>query len=87
MRHDVSARRREPDATGEQPLWWPATKIAGKYISAYLAESDASRASSHKIAPGVKRIGFIAPGTDELNEMPLRGYEYAGHWSETAPLS
>jgi sulfide:quinone oxidoreductase len=82
MRHDVTARNGADDASDERPLWWPATKIAGKYISAYLAERDASRVDSEEIAPGVKRRAFIAPTSEDFVEMPLRGYEYAGRWSE-----
>jgi sulfide:quinone oxidoreductase len=84
MRHDVTARNGANDASDERPLWWPATKIAGKYISAYLTDRDASRVESEKLAPGVKRRAFIAPASDELVEMPLRGYEYAGRWSAPA---
>jgi sulfide:quinone oxidoreductase len=84
MRHAVSARAGTDDASDERPLWWPATKIAGRYISAYLSDRDRSRADSEEIAPGVKRRAFIAPTGADLEEMPLRGYEYAGRWSEPA---
>ena len=83
MRHDVSARGGGEDASAERPLWWPATKIAGRYLSAYLSEKDGTRAASQTLAPGVKRVGFIAPSEGQM-EMPLRGWEYAGRWSAPA---
>src|SRR6478672_2248594 len=77
MRHDLTARGGGEDASDERPLWWPATKIAGKYLAAYLAESDSTLTTGGSTVPGVKRLGFISPGLDEMVEMPLRGYEYA----------
>jgi sulfide:quinone oxidoreductase len=84
MRHDVSARRESADVSGDQPLWWPATKVAGKYLSAYLAEHDRSGHGSDVVAPGVRRRAFLSPASDDALEVPLRGYEYA-NWGSTSP--
>jgi sulfide:quinone oxidoreductase len=35
------ATRPSSDAVSEDPLWWPPTKIAGRYLSPYLADRDA----------------------------------------------
>ena len=35
------ATERSADAVSEQPLGWPPTKIAGRYLSPYLANRDA----------------------------------------------
>src|SRR3954471_15976241 len=43
MRHDVTARNGEEDASASQPLWWPPTKVAGKYLAAYLAERESGQ--------------------------------------------
>jgi sulfide:quinone oxidoreductase len=80
MRRDVTARREGTELSGDRPLWWPATKIAGRYLSAYLAEHDRSREGSEQIAPGVRRRAFLSPASDDALEIPLRGYEYA-HWA------
>ena len=80
MRRDVTARRESTETSGDQPLWWPATKIAGRYLSAYLAEYDHSKHSSEQIAPGVRRRAFLTPASDDALEIPLRGYEYS-HWA------
>jgi sulfide:quinone oxidoreductase len=78
MRRDVSARREGVEKSDDRPLWWPATKVAGKYLSAYLAESDMSSAGHEQVAPGVRRRAFLASAADDALEIPLRGYEYSG---------
>ena len=78
MRHDVTRRRESDEHSSVHPLWWPATKIAGKYLSAYLV--GRSENGSHEIAPGVRRRGFLAPATDGDLELSLRGYEYEARW-------
>jgi sulfide:quinone oxidoreductase len=79
MRRDVSAGREASEATDDRPLWWPATKVAGKYLSAYLGEGDVSSAGHEQLAPGIRRRGFIAPATDDTLEVTLRGYDYTRH--------
>lgn len=83
MRRDVTARREGTELSGDRPLWWPATKIAGRYLSAYLAAHDRSGGGSEQIAPGVRRRAFLSPASDEAMEIPLRGYEYSGRWAAT----
>ena len=39
LRHAVAGGGGEPELAGHA-LWWPPTKIAGRYISGYLFESD-----------------------------------------------
>jgi sulfide:quinone oxidoreductase len=85
MRRDVTARREGVEVSGSRPLWWPATKVAGRYLSAYLADYDHSRDGSEQIAPGIRRRAFLSPASDSALEIPLRGYEYTAHWSATAP--
>src|SRR3954454_2040577 len=36
MRHDVSGLTGEPDESGTDVLWWPPTKVAGRYLAPYL---------------------------------------------------
>jgi sulfide:quinone oxidoreductase len=76
MRHDIAWHREEHQSTAGHPLWWPATKIAGKHLSAYLADAKQPQV----IAPGVRRRGFLAATTDGEFEIPLRGYEYQARW-------
>jgi sulfide:quinone oxidoreductase len=72
MRHDLRAQSAEEDASSEHLLWWPPTKVAGKYLAPYIAvQEERERAASS--APGVKRRAVIAPSD---REMPLRGYEF-----------
>jgi sulfide:quinone oxidoreductase len=85
MRRDVTARNEGVEISGERPLWWPATKIAGKYLAAYLVDHDRSRAGSEQIAPGVRRRAFLSPAVDDALEVPLRGYEYTAHWGAVSP--
>ena len=39
MRAEVSGGRGEDWEVSEQPLWWPPSKIAGRYLAPYLASS------------------------------------------------
>jgi sulfide:quinone oxidoreductase len=75
MRHDLRAQGAESDASTEHMLWWPPTKIAGKYIASYIAveeERERAAAAGH----GVKRRAVIAPVPGSEHETPLRGYEF-----------
>ena len=85
MRHDVTARREGKEITADRPLWWPATKVAGKYLAAYLADHDQSRHGSEVVAPGVRRLAFLAAASDDTMEIPLRGYEYTARWGDARP--
>src|SRR3954471_5927693 len=72
MRHDLRAQTGEEDASSERLLWWPPTKVAGKYLAPYIAaEEERERVAS--AAPGVKRRAVITPADDEV---PLRGMLY-----------
>jgi sulfide:quinone oxidoreductase len=83
MRHDVEGDGAAEENVGPHPLWWPATKVAGRYLAAYLAEQDPSHRGSESVAPGVRRRAFLTPAADGLDEVPLRGYEYSGRWGAT----
>lgn len=85
MRRDVTARREGAEVSGDQPLWWPATKVAGRYLSAYMADQDHSGQGSEQIAPGIRRRAFLSPASDDALEIPLRGYEYSAHWGGVTP--
>ena len=36
MRNDLSGRNGDASESGEEPLWWPASKVAGRYLAPYL---------------------------------------------------
>ena len=85
MRRDIAARGEGAEIAGDRPLWWPSTKVAGRYLAAYLASHDRSSEGTEQIAPGVRRRAFLAPAADSALEVPLRGYEYAAHWTAVRP--
>jgi sulfide:quinone oxidoreductase len=85
MRHDLEAEQAADEASGTRPLWWPATKVAGKYLAAYLAEVDRSQSRTQELAPGIRRRAFLVPASDETLAVPLRGYEYTGRWGTATP--
>jgi sulfide:quinone oxidoreductase len=62
MSHDVSGMTGGADNGGEHLLWWPPTKVAGRYLGPYLAGRE---------------TGTIALLNAELDEVELRGYEFA----------
>jgi hypothetical protein len=39
LRADLTGR--EPPQISDQPLWWPATKVASRWLGPYLARRDA----------------------------------------------
>lgn len=46
MRADIRGGKGEPAIVDEEPLWWPAGKIAARYLSPYLAEHARSPSGS-----------------------------------------
>jgi len=76
MRRDLRAHNADNDASTEHMLWWPPTKVAGRYLAPYIAvEEERERASL--AGPGVRRRAVIAPVADDAgHETPLRGYEF-----------
>jgi sulfide:quinone oxidoreductase len=62
MSHDVSGMNPRDDSTSEHVLWWPPTKVAGRYLAPYLAGQETGTAA-------------VDP---EVGEVELRGYEFAG---------
>ena len=76
MRRDLSGRLAGREESGGQMLWWPGTKVAGKYLAGYLADSDDStRENGPKT--GFRRRALLSAATAGFQELPLRGYEYA----------
>jgi hypothetical protein len=54
--------------TDSRPLWSPTTKVAGKYLAAYLTERERGESPS------------LTPMEEDSFETPLRGYEFSGPW-------
>jgi sulfide:quinone oxidoreductase len=40
LRADLAGREGDAGATSERPLWWPPSKISGRYLAPYLSESS-----------------------------------------------
>ena len=66
MRHTVAGGGGEGEVSGHT-LWWPPTKIAGRYISGYLFDRDDAQI-----------IEDIRSGHLEV-EIPLDAHAAAGH--------
>ena len=75
MRHDLRAHDMQDDASTDHMLWWPPTKIAGRYLSSYIA-ADEERERATNAGPGVTRRAVIAPVGEPEHETLLRGYEF-----------
>jgi sulfide:quinone oxidoreductase len=75
MRHDLRAHDIEEDASTDHILWWPPTKIAGRYLASYIAADEERERGTHA-APGVTRRAVIAPLPGPEHETMLRGYEF-----------
>jgi len=66
LRHTIAGGGGEGEVEG-RTLWWPPTKIAGRYISGYLFERDEGRA-----------VEEIRGGHIEI-DLPLDAHATAGH--------
>ena len=40
LRTDLAGREGDSSGTSDQPLWWPPSKISGRYIAPYLSDSS-----------------------------------------------
>jgi sulfide:quinone oxidoreductase len=76
MRHDVSGRGDGRDESSERLLWWPPTKIAGKYLAPYMAVTEEHERAA-TLGEGARRRALVTPATDGSYEIELRGYEFA----------
>jgi sulfide:quinone oxidoreductase len=66
MRRDISGREGNPVASSDHFLWWPPTKVAGRYVAPYLA--------LHENAD--PKTG-LSKGLDEAGDVKLKGYAFA----------
>lgn len=79
MRHEVAGGPDE-GSTVRRALWWPPTKIAGRYLSPYLAAIDgaepvdeAARPDGHPVELDLERD--LPATADALRQASLRGEE------------
>jgi sulfide:quinone oxidoreductase len=64
--------RPEEGATSSQPLWWPATKIAGRYLAPYLLERDHAEADALARPPeGFEAVEIALTDASDVAEPPL----------------
>jgi hypothetical protein len=57
-------------------LWWPPTKVAGKYLAPYLAlEEEFERAQT--VGNSIRRRALLASSLETRHEVELHGYEFA----------
>jgi sulfide:quinone oxidoreductase len=45
LRNDLSGRNGDASAAGERELWWPAAKVAGRYLAPYLESHELAGAT------------------------------------------
>jgi len=74
MRRDVGDPTGGEEST-EHMLWWPPSKVAGKYLAAYLALQEESERAGRD--PDVKRRWVLANAVNDAGEVELHGYEFA----------
>jgi len=77
MRAEISGGHGESTEAANSALWWPPSKIAGRYLSPYLGlhhaefESGAGGVAVEveleaRPAPGVRRVAIVSPGVGVL---------------------
>ena len=77
MRHDLSGGTGE-EAPSRHALWWPPTKIAGRYLSPYLAALDGTQAVDEVPPPHGEPVELdlerdLPSVADALRQASLRG--------------
>jgi len=77
MRHDLSGGAGE-EAAVRHALWWPPTKIAGRYLSPYLAALDGAQAVDEAQRPRGEPVELdlerdLPAVADALRQASLRG--------------
>jgi len=76
MRHDPS--NETPNAADRHALWWPPTKIAGRYLSPYLAERAGAGSGAQAPQPPGQPVDLdlqqsVPAAADALRRAELRG--------------
>jgi len=77
MRAEISGGHGESTVAANNALWWPPSKIAGRYLSPYLGlhhselESGAGGVPVEveleaRPAPGVRLVAIVSPGVGVL---------------------
>ena len=80
MRAEVGGGRGEDWSVSEHPLWWPPSKIAGRWLAPYLAlrnqelEAPAAGLPVHVEVgtPGLTRRAFAVRRAGETLALPMR---------------
>jgi len=73
-------------AASDEPLWWPPTKVSGRYLSAWLARQEAGPALTPPPGPGLEvevslpvdreQAARAALALDPLGPLPPRPFGY-----------
>jgi sulfide:quinone oxidoreductase len=79
MRHEIAGGAGEGTAV-RRALWWPPTKIAGRYLSPYLAALDGAEAVEDAPRPDGQPVELdlerdLPSAADALRQASLRGEE------------
>jgi sulfide:quinone oxidoreductase len=87
MRHELSARGAGEDTAVRRALWWPPTKIAGRYLSPYLAALDGADPVDEAQRPDGQPVELdlerdLPSTADALRQASLRGEEERRRLSE-----
>ncbi|MGH2856852.1 MAG: hypothetical protein ACRDMJ_05145, partial [Solirubrobacteraceae bacterium] len=74
-------------STLRRALWWPPTKIAGRYLSPYLAARDGAESIDHADAPEGHPVELdlardLPSAADALRQASLRGDEERSRLAE-----
>ncbi|MGH2857185.1 MAG: FAD-dependent oxidoreductase [Solirubrobacteraceae bacterium] len=86
MRHEVAGGA-SGGSTLRRALWWPPTKIAGRYLSPYLAARDGAESIDHADAPEGHSVELdlardLPSAADALRQASLRGDEERSRLAE-----
>jgi sulfide:quinone oxidoreductase len=77
MRHELAGGAGD-EAPSRHALWWPPTKIAGRYLSPYLAALDGTQAVDEAPRPNGEPVELdlerdLPSVADALRQASLRG--------------
>ena len=63
MRTNLSGREGDSAQTSPETLWWPPSKVAGRYLAPYLHEAEeAAEREAHRKQALMSREYEVRPG-------------------------
>jgi sulfide:quinone oxidoreductase len=64
LRSDAAGGRGDTSEVATEPLWWPPTKVAGRYLAPFLADLAGHELPGTPAVPGAVEVHREVPGSE-----------------------